>query len=290
MKWRSVVCLAGAVAVSLCAETARAQFEVTREHGRELGADAAYDRERDQYLVVWEHQGVIWGKLISGWGDTVREPFIISALAPTGGVTYTHPAVTFKDPEDVYFVVALTLDPRGPLPWNSVDLFRLGPDGTRLSVRGLATGPAGTLASPDVEADTFGTDCCVLAVWETGGGSLAGQRLTGAGALHEPALRIFDRGARFPSAFHPRVVYQPWPADVFVVAFDRHDTAISSSIVVRSVSAFTEVFGLTDPTVRPSGNAALVWDAGRSNFLAVWEEDAGFPFDEDLWAGFLTRP
>jgi hypothetical protein len=405
-------------ALGLAGEAAPAAFELSRFEGREVRVDAAYNPIEDQYLVVWEQNGAVWGKVLEGWGGTVREPFVIAGVAPTFGVTYTQPSVAFKSPENVYYVVMKSSNPLATLPWDNILLYRLKPDGSldadegRIGVRQLARGPGGTLDFPDVEADTFGTDCCVLAVWETVQGSLAGQRLTGAGELHGTALRIFDRGERLPAAFHPRIVYQR-PTDSFVVAFDRHDSALSSSIAVRSLGAFggepgaavtvatlltrpprpgrpaghpdlaynafgreagtdrflvvwrdgdqvhhrrlsgaraplgaaarlcsfacatardldepavgaetgtpffvvtytrtaadgrstlrgsgvngatgafSEVFGLTEPTLEPSGNAALAWDAGRAMFLAVWEEDAGFPLYEDLWAGFLSRP
>jgi hypothetical protein len=410
----SVAAVAAAVVLGLAAEAAPEAFELSRFAGREVRADSAYNPIEDQYLVVWELNGAVWGKILEGWGGTVREPFVIAGLAPTFGVTYTQPSVAFKSPENIYSVVVKSSDPGGPLPWDSIILYRLKADGRlddepgHIAARQLARGPGGTLGFPDVEADTFGTDCCLLAVWETVEGSLAGQRLTGAGGLQGPALRLFDRGERTPLAFHPRIVYQR-PADSFVVAFDRQDSVLASSVAVRSLpalggepaapvtvaplatapprpgrpqghpdlaynafadrflvvwrdgpqvrqrrlngaraplgaaahlcsgaacaaardldqpavgaetgtpffvvtytrsrpdgtstlrgsgvngstGAFTEVFGLTAPTTQPAGNATLAWDQGRAMFLAVWEEDTGFPLYQDLWAGFLSRP
>jgi hypothetical protein len=260
---------------------AGAAFDVDVLAGSDAqNGDVAYNSTDDEFLLVWKDgSGAIRGQVRrSDTSVVVADVALFQGLRST--LKYSVPRASFKTGQNQYVVVARELDTGGPLPAERIVIAGFNRLGARQWIRSLTNGLI-TVRNPDVVADTFGSVCCILAVWEEGFGSIRGQQLNADGTLQGAALTIFSGSSEFPPhAMNPSVAYQRLPTDSFAVAYQ---VLGSSRVAVRRVTPVSGALGAEVP-VSPMSEApprgqrfnagtALTYNETADRYLVAWADN-----------------
>ena len=280
-----------------------ADFNISSDLTTARSPDVAFDTSAERHFVVWEQDGHIKGQFRSADGAWQGDVSIFDAL---GDVSYLEPAVTFKSTirhgvtststQDMYFVVATqkTMNDIGhdvpPYESRAIVVQRLDESGARLGAQiVLEPGVLGeNLGRPDIEADTYETECCVLVAWEERAKDKAirGQRLRADGTLSGDSFQIAGFVGSHSQAFNPSMAYQH-KRDHFMMVYEVKTDGTGTYVASKTVPAY---FGApsteqelarkdsVDPRgASPEGFPDVAHNELRDRYLVTWHDD-GAPY------------
>lgn len=242
-------------------------------------AAVAYDTTRDRYFVVYQTSfGHLEGQIRNADGTAVDD--YIFLLDGSGGYALREPRVTYKEFGDLYLVVFVQARPAFPeLGDLLVAAFRAA-DGRFLWIHNVP-GAAATVVTPDVVADTFPHECCILITWQEGRGTVRAQQMHSTGAFRG-SITIHNESGSSDHAFFPRVAYQRSPRDQFLIAYKHVRSTADSVVEARVVAPETGLLGSRqvlawlheDPVLvrgeRFRGGLDIAYDEVGDFYLVSW--------------------
>jgi Ca2+-binding RTX toxin-like protein len=312
----AVLCVTGALAVAATA-TARlselgGDFRISTtgvdgDISRDAGVAAlAHNRSANEYLVVWEADGLpanneieIFGQRLSAAGGDLGPDFRISNVGSDGDARRdaARPAVAHNPTANEYFVVweadALATD-------DEFEVFgqrftaggvAAGPE-IRISTTGADGDPARTVLRPKVAYNPAANE--YLVVWEADALAtdeefeIFGQRLSGTGTPLGPDFRISntrDDGNATRDGRKPGLAYNPVANEYLVVwRADRLATNNEDEIFGQRLSASGGELGAEfrvsnvgtdgDPS-RGASRPRVAHNPRANEYLVAWEGDGG---------------
>lgn len=256
----------------------------------------AHDPTRDRYLVVYQASfGRLVGQLRAGDGSVVDG--YLSLLPSYPGVEYRNPRVTYKRHNDLWILVAIMEDRTLMLPRIVLTVSAFTADGD-LAWTYDVPGVGNTVRTPDVMADTFPDDCCILVAWKESYGAIFARQIDADGNFVGSRTTIHPDGGRFSGhAFNPRIAYARL-RDRFVVVYQRTYRGAHPRLELRALQPVSGGLGFhrspiefhEDPRTsyggKSTGGPDIAWDDTARRFMVAWRDDIylrGVLFDPDGW-------
>jgi hypothetical protein len=155
-----------ALALGSAATLTAAPFPIEQTRANETRPQVAYDDVHDRYLVVWDTGSGVSGRLLSADGTPMAPSFPI--LWNRSGEHYAAPSVAFKSHLDRFYVAAIRTDDVRARTDVVLSIFEADGRPVRSFPFQVYSGRWGVNlpANVDIEADSYGTDCCLLVAWE----------------------------------------------------------------------------------------------------------------------------
>ncbi|MBN2147221.1 MAG: hypothetical protein JW726_07525 [Anaerolineales bacterium] len=262
-------------------------FPIVVNVDSQLAPDVAYNLDTNQYLVVWEDQGInagIYAQRVNADGTLDGGDF---AVATSGDALRSSPRVVFNPISGAYFVVYETDEENGNIQGRRVP----AGDVPGTAEIDIATGEA-VQRSPDVACRTLepGGGSC-LVVWREAVGEqddIRGQRVGQAGTLQGEVVEFCSETH---DQFAPGVAYSP-ESDRYLVAWpdDRDEETQGRDIYGRQMDGE----GVLDDELAISTAAedqlhlTLAYHAPRSSFVALWDDSREVATGADLYGQCIS--
>lgn len=230
----------------------------------ETDPQVAYNSVDDEFLIIYRNNlGDIIGEIRDGYWNVVDDYI---RLLPSGTTSsYSHARVTFKrsTTQSYYVITAIFQENSGSLPYQQLLVAGFNPSGSRQWTRPLRATPNET-HTPDVVADNFASNCCLIVSWEEGRGQLYTQVMNADGSLRGSRARI-NTG----EGYRPALTYQR-QNDRFLVAYKRksgRSELVSQLVSINNVASTAQVVStLTENPRTSSGQRYSTAAAAAYNF------------------------
>ena len=190
----------------------------------------AYNENDEEFLVIYrDPDGNIVGQIRDAYWSTIDDYVLL--LDSGANASFDHARLTYRPYGAApYFVTALHTDTSGPLPLKQLVVYAFNKSGDLLWGRTVRSTP-NVAHNPDIVADSYDANCCVLVAWEEGVGQLKTQVIRDDGTLLGTPQQI-NTG----EGFHPSVAYQV-SSDSFLVTYQRK-SGLASELVAQPISVY----------------------------------------------------